>query len=114
MNKLKLTALSAIASLGFMPVSTAFAQAGGIAPVVPPSYVDFNGLINSVINWAFGLIIVGAAIMIMFAAVRYLMAGANEEHAKSAKNLIIYAVIAIVVAFVARALVSLVRQLLGA
>ncbi len=113
MKKLKIAALS-VAALGFLPVSNALAQAGGIAPVVPPSYVDFNSLINSIINWAFGLIIVAAALMIMYAAVRYLMAGADEKHTESAKKLIIYAVVAIVVAFVARALVALVRQILGA
>jgi len=93
------------------PVMTVKAQ-GGVSPIVPPDTIDVPGLINRIMNWAFGLLIVLAAAFIFFAAYLYLTAGGNEANTAKAKNYIIYAVIAIIVGFVARGLVSIVIGLL--
>lgn len=63
-------------------------------------------------NWSFGLLIVLAAAFILYAAFLYLTSATQPEKIENAKKYIIYAVVAIVVGFVARGLVSIVIDLL--
>ena len=86
---------------------------GGISPVTPPATINIQQIINTVINWAFGLLIALAVLFIFYAAFLYLTAAGDAEKVKSASNYIIYAVIALVVAFAARGLVAIVRGLVG-
>lgn len=89
----------------------------GVPPIEPldPNQGEGNlvNIINGIINWAFGLLLLLAAIFIIWAAFLYLTSGGDEEKIKSAKNYIIYAVVAIVVAALARLIVFVVRALLG-
>ena len=86
-------------------------------------YVDFiksagplqiGEILNRVSNWLFGLLILLAGLFIMWAAYKYLTAGADPESAKEAKKIIIYAIIAIVIAALSKGMVYIVLQLIGA
>ena len=103
---------SAVAVIFFSLPVLAQAQ-GGVAPVPVPTTVDIPQLITTVLNWAFGLLLVLAAAFILYAGFLYLMGGTNEENIGKAKNYILYAVIAIVIGFLARGIVAIVRGLLG-
>lgn len=113
-SKLKSKLASIALSLTLSPIAAAKAQ-GGVTPVAPPSTIDIPSLVTRIMNWAFGLLIVLAAAFIFYAAYLYLTAqstGKAEEKITQAKNFILYAVIAIIVGFVARGLVSIVIGLL--
>lgn len=109
MNKLQTTivvgALIAFPLLGF-------AQ-GGVSPVNIPEQVNIPDLLGKVINWAFGLLLLLAAVFIVVAAYYYLTSAGSEDGIKTAKGYLLYAIVAIVVAFLARGIVYIVRQLLN-
>ncbi len=90
-----------------------FAGPGNITPVPPPNNLDVGGRINFIIDWAFGLLLVLAGVFILYAAFLYLGSGGSEEKVAKAKKYIIYAVVAIVVAALARTVVFIVKALLN-
>jgi len=103
------TAVVVVSALPFL----AFAQ-GGIVPVpIGGADVNIQVIITRVMSWAFGLLLVLAAAFIFYAGFTYLTASGDEAKLKSAKNYILYAVVAIVVAFLAQAIIAIVRTLLG-
>jgi len=69
--------------------------------------------INTVINWAFAVLILGAVLVIVLAAYLFLTAAGDADKVAKARNYVLYALIAIVVAFLAKALISLVASMLG-
>jgi len=93
------------------PLATASAI-GGIESVAPPEQIYIKDTIVRITNWSFGLLIVLAAAFIFYAAFLYLTAGQSPDNQAKAKNYILYAVVAIIVGFVARGLVSIVINLL--
>ncbi len=74
--------------------------------------VTVSLIVTAILNWAFGLLLAIAALFIIYAAFLYLTSGGDEEKVKKARQWIVYAVIAIIIAFLARAIVAIVRQLL--
>lgn len=112
-SKLKSKFASIVLGLTLSPIGIAGAQ-GGVPPVVPPPTIDISKIVDTVMNWAFGLLIVLAAAFVFYAAYLYLTAGEKPDNQVKARGYIIYAVVAIVVGFVARGLVDIVRGLLGA
>lgn len=90
-----------------------FAQ-GGITPVpIAGEGTNIYQILVTVMSWAFGLLLVLAAAFIFFAGFTYLTAAGNEDALKRAKNYILYAVVAIVIAFLAQAIIGVVKSLLG-
>ena len=89
-----------------------FAQ-GGISPVEPlAGNVNIQTIINTVSNWALGLLIALATLFVIYAAYLYLQSSGNEEDIGKAKNTLIYAVVAIVVGLLAKAVAYIVTQLI--
>ena len=64
--------------------------------------------IGAITNWLFIILLIGAVIIIIIAAWTFLTAGGDTEKTKKARDYIIYALIAIVVAFLAKAVVVLI------
>ena len=91
-----------------------FAQVGGVTPVLPlGEQTNIITIIDRISQWALGLLLVLAAILIIYAAYLYLTAAGNEENVGKAKNVIIYAAVAIGVGLLSRVIVFLVRTLIG-
>ena len=87
---------------------------GGGAPN-PSNISDIQGLyavVTRILGWVYTLFFVGAALFILFAAFTYLTSGGDPEKVGNAKNQIIYAAIAIVVALLAFALDRIVANFL--
>jgi len=100
-------------ALSLLAPLAGFAQ-GGITPVNPLSeQTNIITIIDRVSQWALGLLLVLAAVFIIYAAYLYLTAAGNEENVGKAKNVIIYAAIAIAVGLLSRVIVFLVRGLIG-
>lgn len=118
-NKLKSKLTYIALGLTTLLVGTAQVQAactkgvGGVEVCDPVVELDLPAIITKIVNWGFGFLIVLAAFFILIAAYYYLTGGMNEENIKKAKNYIIYAVMAIVIGFLSRGLVYIVKNLLG-
>jgi len=81
--------------------------------VQPARDIDIIEIMNRVINWMYGLLIILAGAFILYAAFLYLTSGGDPKALATAKNYILYTVVAIAVAFFARAIVYIVQRLLG-
>lgn len=67
-----------------------------------------KGLLDNVVDGLFVVLIVMAALAIVFAGYIFLTAAGDPEKVKKARDFVLYALVGVVVAFSARALVGLV------
>lgn len=103
------------------PAALVFAQ--GFVPLPGPSFptpaalggeaAGIEAILNRVVNWLFALLLLLASLFIIIAAYKYLTAAGDPEKAKEATKMITYAIIAIIVGFLARAIVFIVKELIG-
>jgi hypothetical protein len=89
-------------------------------PITAPSNItNINqitgaaGIICTVINWIFWLLIILTIIFVLVAAYKYLTAGGDPEKVKSAGNTLLYAAIAVIVALIAKGLPLIVSTFIG-
>lgn len=106
MKKLLLT--SVLVSLLILPV-IGLTQAVPIetAPKLNPIQV-----IERIIDVVFTILLIFAALMIIVAAYLFISAQGDPEKVKTARNFVLYAVIGVIVAFLARGLIWLVRTIM--
>lgn len=71
---------------------------------------DVLNVIDRITNWMFTIFMAVAVIMILIAAFKYLTSGGGEEVAKAHK-MILYAVVAIAVAILAKGIVNVVKSI---
>jgi len=71
------------------------------------------GIICTVINWIFWLLIVLTIVFVLVAAFKYLTAAGDPEKVKSAGSTLLYAAIAVVVALIAKGLPLIVSSFIG-
>ena len=71
------------------------------------------GILQQVVGWVYRAFFVVAALFIIIAAFYYLTAQGNPEKVGEAKNMIIYAVVAIVVALIAVGMDVMIRTFLS-
>jgi len=87
------------------------------APIAAFAALDtpaaFIAKIEEIQNWMFSFLLSFAAVFIIIAAFIFLTSAGDPKKTEKAKNTIIYAVIAIVIAFLARAIVGTVMVILG-
>ncbi len=113
----------AIAGLGFYLMNGLTAMAAQF-PTPAPSPSDARGapitggegvlsFVNQIATWVSYLFWALAVIFIFYAAFLYLTAGGDEEKVGKAKNVIMGAVIALVIAFVASGVPTLVGTFFG-
>ena len=89
-------------------------------PITAPSSIaNINQVLQAVnvcaiVNWAFWLVIVFSIIFTLVAAFRYLTAGGNPERVKAAGSTLLYVVVGIVVALIAKGFPLLISSFFGA
>jgi hypothetical protein len=115
----KFSTLLAVMTLAALPV-TSFAAinipGGGQQENLPQGITSFAGFIEvfkTIITYVFTLLLIFAVIFIIMAAFTYLTAGGDEEKVSKAHQKIIYAVVAIAVAFLAQGISYVVGELLN-
>jgi Na+-driven multidrug efflux pump len=115
MDTMKKVAVGALlVSSAALPLAALAQNIGGFTPTsIANSDYNVNTLIDTIISYVFGIILVVAVVLILYAAFLYLTSAGEEENIKKAKNYIIYAIIGIVIAFLARAIVGIVAGLLA-
>ena len=106
--------LSSLFAGALIAPTLALAQITTVQTATPGvrSFEGFLAIFNQLINWLFTILLVLAVIFIIIAAFKYLTAGGEEENIKKAHKMIIMAVVAIAVAFLAQGVSFIVGQLL--
>ena len=82
-------------------------------PVGPQTGAELLNLINGVANWIFSVLLVLAAIMLVWGGFEFVTSGGSPEGVTAARNKIIYGLIGVAVALLSRGLVSVLRSILG-
>lgn len=105
----------AIISLMLLANIAAAVEIPGVpgAPGSTLTVTGWFGILNQVVSWVYRIFFVVAALFIIIAAFYYLTAQGNPEKVGEAKNMIIYAVVAIVVALIAVGIDVMIRTFLS-
>lgn len=75
------------------------------------AYSGIASTLTTISTWFLGILLILAIIFIVYAAFLYLTSGGDDEKVKSAKRALVYAVIAIAIGLLAKAIVYLVIAL---
>ena len=86
---------------------------GGTAPAVAPTK-DVMTVLNNLTNWLFAILLVIAAIAIIIAAYHFVTAAGDPDKTTKARNFVLYALIGVLVGFMAKGLIILVKRIAGA
>ena len=70
--------------------------------------------LDAVVDWLFYILIFAAVIVIILAAYNFLTAAGDPDKVSKARNYVVYALVALVVAFLARALIDWLLAEIGA
>jgi len=73
---------------------------------------DFDTLVEKIVNWFSGFVLIVAVLFILVAAWTFLTAGGNPESVAKARQMLIYALIGIAVAVLAWGMVPLITNVL--
>lgn len=84
----------------------------GVGIVGPSTVGGIVDIIRQVVRWVYIIFFIIAVLLIIFAAFTYLTAGGDPEKVAEAKNRLIYAAVAIAVAFLAVGFEVIVRNFL--
>ena len=79
-------------------------------PQLPPSAIN---AVNTITNYALGIVLALAVIFIIYAAFLYLTARGETAQITTAKNALIYSVVAVAVAVAAYTIVQVIEQIFG-
>lgn len=104
----------AIVAAAFARVIPALIQeVTGITPNTPGNQIRVAPIAGRITNWLFGLLLALAALFVIYAGFLLLVSRGSEEEVTKAKRFVLYAVVAVVVAALAKVIVAIVKQLLG-
>ena len=103
-----------IVSLSFTIGGVASAQYSGVKQV--PEARDLSTwmyTVNTIARWIYTIVLVAAVILGLIAAFSYITAAGDSNKVKTANKMLIYAVIAVVIAILAFSITKIVGGLLG-
>lgn len=90
-----------------------FAQEPPEAPVYVETINDVIAIVERGANWLLGLVVVIAVVMIMYAGLKWMTAGGEEEKMSEARRVLTWALTGVGVALLARGLVEVIDQLVA-
>ncbi len=93
---------------GFGAPLAAFAQDSPVKSVN-----DVIRILNKIVGWTYTIFFIAAVFFILLAAYKFLFAQDDAEKIKSAKNQIVYAVIAIIIALLSVSFDVVIKNFLG-
>ncbi len=73
---------------------------------------DIISIISIIANWVYSFLLVAAVIFILIAAFNYLTGAGNTEKISKAHKILIYAVVAVAIALLAKGIVVLISSLI--
>lgn len=82
-------------------------------PVVPPKWGEGNvwGVLDKITNYVFFGLLIIAAISIMIAGYNFITAAGDPDKTKTARNFVLYALIGVLVGFLAKGLIYFVENI---
>lgn len=89
------------AALGLSLLFPILAIAQGVPGPIITSPTDISRIVAAVFNWLSGIILTISLIMLFYAAILYMTAGASETALAKSKTVLIYAIIGLAVAILA-------------
>ena len=113
------TPLAALAQFGGTTTggTTTGGTTGGPPTTLPNPTVTttdaFWNLLCTGVLWFFGIVIIIAFVMLLVAAVNFMTAGGDEAKVETARRMLLYGVIGVAVALLARAILLVVANLFG-
>ena len=122
MKNLKLVKFVSLATISIflmLPILGLVLPILGLAQIQEPptpvtSMSEVYDILVKVMRWIFTFLLIFAVIFLFLAAFSYLTAAGDPEKIGKAKNQLIYAIVAIAIALVARGIEFILRDLLGA
>lgn len=75
--------------------------------------VNIINVLNNIINWMFAILLVVAVIYIIIAAYYFVIAQGDSGKVEKGRHMVIYALIGVLIAFVAKGLIALVEQIVS-
>jgi len=81
------------------------------SPTQPPA-LEVNDIMENIISYMYGFIIVVVVLMAMISAYMFVTAGGNPEQVTKARNWLMYALIGLAIAVLARGVVTLVLTMI--
>ena len=109
-GKVKTGAVVAL-GLTLLPL-IALAQIGQVPGPIITSPTDIANLVQRILNWFAGIVMTFSLVILLYAAVLYLTAGAAPSQLDKAKNALTYAIIGIVVAIIAFSIQPFIQNVL--
>ena len=110
-NSFKKIGASIGAGIAFFPF-LALAQMGPVNELIVGKPGDIMTIAANILGWISGIVFTIALIMLMYAAILYLSAGASETAMSKAKGVLIYAIVGIVIAILAFSIRPFIENLL--
>ncbi len=104
--------LSALLLMSFL-VLPVFALADDGPGSGPPADMDVITVLGGLVNWMFYILMIVAALFLVFAGFTYLTASGDPDKVKSAHQSVMWALVGVAVAVMSRGLVALVEKILG-
>ncbi|PIZ89212.1 MAG: hypothetical protein COX90_00490 [Candidatus Nealsonbacteria bacterium CG_4_10_14_0_2_um_filter_38_17] len=86
----------------------------GVCIENPLKACSFEDLIETIINFIFIVALAIAPLMILVAAFYFISAGGDPKRINTAKHIMLYAIIGLVVIFFAKGLIDVIKYILGA
>jgi hypothetical protein len=83
------------------------------APVIEGGLTGLMGLMQTVINFLFWFLMALTVVFIIWAAYLFLTSAGDEAQTKKARNIILYAVVAVIVAVLSQTVFQVVLDALG-
>ena len=100
--------ISALLLVSFLIVP---AIALGAAATTNAPNINVMGALANIINWVFAILLIVAAMFMIFGAFSFVTASGDPEKVKTAHQSIMYALVGVAVAVLAKGLVSLVQMI---
>ena len=100
-----------VAGLTLFPF-LALAQIGGVPGPILTSPTGIAVILQKVLNFIAAIVLIIALIMLLYAAILYLTAGASETVHTKAKGVLMYAIVGIVIAILAYSVIPFIQTVL--
>ncbi len=109
-----LMAIAAPAPAPITPTGPGIISGATDVPTIATTATGVLGILCVILTWVFYALIVLTVIFVIVAAFKYLTSGGDPEKVSSANHMIVYAVVAIVVALIARGFPFIIGSIFGA
>jgi len=102
----KVTLILVLAGLLILPMIC-------LAQVRKAPTVDVMQILDRIVDWLFTILLIIAVIWLILAAYYFVTAQGDPDRISKARNMVLYALIGVLVAFAARGLVLLIERIVG-